>query len=69
MTELEKVDWLCNVQNSAAVVASLLGEEVVEHILQKYGCSSLDDLCPAYYDAVFDELDFIAGETSGFSDS
>ena len=64
-----KNDWIVNLENAACAVTSLLGEGIVEHILQKYGCSSLDDLCPAYYDAVFDELDFIAGETSGFSDS
>lgn len=66
---MEKIDWISNIENAACTVASVFGDEVVEHILQKYGCSSLDDLCPAYYDAVFDELDFIAGETSGFSDS
>ncbi len=49
-------DWLCNIENSAAVVASALGQETVNFILQNYHAHSIEDLDPSDYPEVFSEL-------------
>ena len=59
---MSKKDWIINLENVAADVATLLGKETVQHVLQKYGAKSIDDLSPCYYSEVFDELDFIAND-------
>ncbi len=59
---MSKRDWIINLENAAADVATLLGRETVQHILQKYGARTIEDLNPAYYSEVFDELDFMANE-------
>lgn len=65
MTRFERENWLCNIQNAAIEVATLLGEETVRHILRKYGARSIEDLSPCHYSEVFDELDFIANDVRG----
>ena len=62
---MNKKDWIINLENTAADVASLLGKETVQHILQKYDAKSIEDLSPCHYSEVFDELDFIANDVRG----
>lgn len=62
MTRFEKEHWLCNIQNAAAEVAALLGEDTVRHILRKYGADCIENVAPHYFSEVFDELDFIAND-------
>ena len=62
MMRFERENWLCNIQNAAAEVAALLGIETVKHVLQKYGARTIENLSPAYYSEVFDELDFMADD-------
>ena len=62
MKMMSKKDWIINLENAAAEVAVLLGQETVQHVLQKYGARSIDDLSPCYYSEAFDELDFMAND-------
>lgn len=62
MTRFERENWLCNIQNAAAEVTALLGQETVRFILQKYGARSIEDLSPCHYSEAFDELDFMASD-------
>ena len=62
MTNFEKENWICNIENAAADVAALLGKETVRHVLRKYGASSIENLAPQYFGEVFDELDFMAND-------
>lgn len=62
MTKYDKQNWIDSIQNAADEVASQLGNDTVEHILRKYGASSIKSLSPYYYTEVFDELDFIAND-------
>ncbi len=59
---MSKKDWIINLENAAAEVSTLLGKETVQHVLQKYGARSFEDLNPCYYSEVFDELDFMAND-------
>ncbi len=62
MKIMNKKEWILNLENAAAEVATLWGQETVQHILQKYDAKSIDDLSPCYYSEVFDELDFMAND-------
>lgn len=62
MKMMSKQDWIINLENVAAEVATLWGKETVRHILQKYSVRSLEDLNPCHYSEVFDELDFMAND-------
>lgn len=53
---MTNTDWLISIEDSAAIVASVLGQETVDFILQKYNAKSIDDLDPHDYEAVFGEL-------------
>ena len=59
---MSKKDWIINLENAAADVATLLGKETVQHILQKYNAKSINDLSPCYYSEVFDEFDFMTSD-------
>lgn len=65
MTKREKENWLCNIQSAAQEVSFHLGKDTVQHVLQRYNATSIDDLCPSDYAEVFNELDFIATDASG----
>lgn len=58
-------DCIINIENVACEVSKLLGAETVKHILMKHGARTIEDLNPAYYDEVFDELDFMASDARG----
>lgn len=53
---MTRTDWLISIENSAAIVASVLGQEIVGFILQKYNAESIEELDPHDYKAVFGEL-------------
>jgi len=53
---MTKNDCLINIENSAAVVASALGQETVDFILQRYNAKSIEELNPHDYESVFGEL-------------
>lgn len=59
---LNHKDWIINIENAAAEVSRLLGMETVRQVLRKHGARTIEDLCPAYYSKVFDELDFMAND-------
>lgn len=62
MKMMSKNDWIINLENAAAEVATLCGKKTVQHVLQKYDARSIDDLSPCHYSEVFDELDFMAND-------
>ena len=53
---MRKIDWMMYIENCATEVGDNYGYELVDFILQKYGASSIEELNPAYYEAVFNEL-------------
>lgn len=59
---MSKIDWISNLENATAEVSALLGRETVQHVLQKYGAKSIEDLNPCYYSEAFGELDFMAND-------
>lgn len=50
------MNWIINIENSAAQIADELGWDVVRSVLNKYGAASIEDLNPADYCDVFSEL-------------
>jgi len=65
VTQREKENWKCNIQNAAREVSTYLDTDTVKHVLRKYNATSIDDLSPSDYAEVFEELDFIASDASG----
>ena len=59
---MNKQDWIINLENAAAEVTAFLGRETVQHVLQKYGVSTIEDLNPVHFSEAFDELDFMAND-------
>lgn len=53
---MTKNDWLIGIENSAAIIASALGQETVDFILRKYDAESIEELSPDNYETVFGEL-------------
>ncbi|MGN1140926.1 MAG: hypothetical protein ACI4TF_06980 [Oliverpabstia sp.] len=62
MTKAEKENWLINLENAAADVASEYGADVVKGILSLYNVHSIEDLSPCYYSEIFSELYAIASD-------
>ena len=56
MAQLSNEAWLINIENTAAKVADMYGSEVVESVFQRFQASSIEDLNPSDYPAVFSEL-------------
>lgn len=56
MTNNEQRNWIINIENSAAVVESQLGLEVVKSVFERYGAHSTWDLSPSDLPEVFNEL-------------
>lgn len=56
-------NWMINIQNAADDIASHpRGDEIVMHVLSKYGADSIESLSPCHCAEVFEELDFIADD-------
>lgn len=56
MTNNERRNWIINIENSAAVVESQLGWEVVKSVFERYGAHGTWDLSPSDLPEVFNEL-------------
>ena len=56
MTRSERENWLCNIQETATLVARQTSWGTVKSVLRRYGASSIEKLRPSDYPAVFSEL-------------
>ena len=56
MTQEERNNWILNIENNAAYIASEIGEEVVASTLYKYGASSVEQIASSDLPDVFSEL-------------
>ncbi len=56
MCQLNKEDWLMNIESTAAIVEEKYGSEAVEFVFKKYRASCSEELSPADYSEVFGEL-------------
>ena len=63
MTKSERENWLCNIQETATLVARQTGWGTVESILRRYGASSIEELRPSDYPAVFSDLYAVEADT------
>lgn len=56
MTKSERRNWIINIENTAAVVSTQVGQAVVDSVFKRYGAHGLWDLNPIYLPDVFSEL-------------
>ena len=63
MTKTERENWLCNIQETATLVARQTNWGTVESVLKRYGASSIEKLNPGDYPAVFSDLYAIEADT------
>ena len=56
MTNGERENWILNIENTAAYIASEIGEAVVTSTLYKYGASSIKQIASSDLSDVFSEL-------------
>ena len=56
MYQFSNEDWLINIENTAAKVKEKYGSRSVDFVFSKYGANSANDLNPANYSEVFNEL-------------
>lgn len=62
MTRDERNNWLINIENTAAEVASNVGQETVDFVLSKYSVKSIYALKSSDLSEVFSELYAIASD-------
>lgn len=63
MTKSERENWLCNIQETATLVARQTSWGTVKSVLRRYGVSSIEELRPSDYPAVFSDLYAIEADT------
>ena len=63
MTKTERENWLCNIQETATLVARQTSGGAVKSVLRRYGASSIEELRPSDYPAVFSDLYAIEADT------
>ena len=63
MTKAERENWLCNIQDTATIVARQTSWGTVKSVLRRYGASSIEKLRPSDYPAVFSELYALEADT------
>lgn len=56
MGQVDASDYVMSIEESAAVICSELGAEVVAAVLQRFGVHSVEELNPADLPDVFSEL-------------
>ena len=56
MTRDERNSWILNIENTAAYIASEIGEDVVVSTLYKYGAKSIEQIASSDLSDVFSEL-------------
>ena len=53
---MTRFDWEANIDNSAAHVAEMYGNDVVASVFARYDATCFEDLSPSHYDEVFGDL-------------
>ena len=56
MTKYERNNWVINIENTAATIASRLGSAVIDSIFNRYGARNVWDLNSSNLPDVFSEL-------------
>ena len=56
MTRAERENWIINIENAASYIASEIGAETVDFVLEKYGAMSIDEISDSNLSEVFSEL-------------
>lgn len=56
MMREERINWVVNIENAASYIASVIGEEVVESALYKFGAGSIEDISDSDLSDIFGEL-------------
>ena len=56
MTDSERENWLCSLQETATRVARQTSRETVYNVLSRYGAASIEELNPGDYSDVFSVL-------------
>lgn len=56
MTRDERSNWIANIENTASFIASEIGAETVDFVLEKYGAKSIEQIASSDLSDVFSEL-------------
>lgn len=56
MSNISNSDYVAIIEESASIICSKIGPEVVDSVFQRYGAHSVEDLDPADLPDVFSEL-------------
>lgn len=56
MTSISNSDYIARIEESASIICSEIGPEVVDSVFQRYGAQCVEDLNPADLPDVFSEL-------------
>ena len=56
MTSISNSDYIASIEESASIICSEIGPEVVDSVFQRYGAQCIEDLNPANLPDVFSEL-------------
>lgn len=56
MTEVERENWLVNIENVASHISSEIGFETVKFVFGKYGACSIEKIADSDLPEVFSEL-------------
>ncbi|BBH26862.1 hypothetical protein SG0102_17960 [Intestinibaculum porci] len=56
MTSISNNDYIVSIEESASIIYSEIGPEVVDSVFQRYGAQCVEDLNPADLPDVFSEL-------------
>ncbi|WP_337602818.1 hypothetical protein [Acidaminococcus timonensis] len=56
MSSISKQDYINSIEESASIICSEIGAEVVDSVLQRYVAQCIEDLAPIDLPDVFSEL-------------
>ncbi|TCS80297.1 hypothetical protein EDD59_106123 [Muricomes intestini] len=56
MSSISKQDYINSIEESASIISSEIGPEVIDSVFQRYGAHGAEDLDPADLPDVFSEL-------------
>ena len=56
MTKSERMNWIINIENTAAAVSAQIGQAVVDSVFKQYGAHSAWNMNPSDLPDVFSEL-------------
>ena len=60
--KITRKDWLINIENAAAIVATEYGQAVVDSVFSRYDSHGLYDLASCYLSEVLADLEQIAND-------